>query len=439
MTTQHIVLVVAVLGALLAAGFLLSLQSSPEAAVSTPRLTPIIKEVAVAPLATDVTVSLDNTDWQAIATTTSVRVGSAVRTSPEGRAVITHEANILTSLSGNTEVTIALAESTGKNAIDVASGAVWSKIHRALEQDEQYEVYTPTLVAAVRGTSFGTKVGEATDSVIVTEGVVTAYLRSSTTGELLPETAVLVRAGEVVERIDGRLATRTSALADFDSWFYENNPEFTPPSVTATDTDTKQPAAPELPLPPRPSLPETTENNTPAPIMEVDKLQITDISPNRFVYGERDQFSVSGEGLERVEQVEVGGDTTDFYITDRGVMIVFADTISNDDEVYDIRFVTDSETVLIKDALTIQQSEKVVVSTLRVDRISYSPNEDQRTGTVTVTGEGFTAVDSVLVDGQSVTFSIISNTQITFTDSSSGDFFEVVVKADNKTASGFYE
>ena len=81
-----------------------------------------------------------------------------IQTNETGRALIKAGPQILTSVAENTS--LVFREGDDGSSVEVFAGKVWSRLERALEQDEVYEVYTPTMVAAVRGTSFGAYVTE---------------------------------------------------------------------------------------------------------------------------------------------------------------------------------------------------------------------------------------------------------------------------------------
>ncbi len=96
------------------------------------------------------------------------------------------------------------------------AGQIWSRLERALEQDEQYEVYTPTLVAAVRGTSFGTEVRNGVEKFIVGEGSVEVWR-----GDAADEVQ-LVTAGNTAELAAGEIVVRPTTAAERDAWYEEH-------------------------------------------------------------------------------------------------------------------------------------------------------------------------------------------------------------------------
>ncbi len=139
--------------------------------------------------------------------------GDVVGTDATGRALIKSSEQLISSIAENTTLTFTDTEKT--SALDVTAGKVWSRIERALEQDEVYEVYTPTMVAAVRGTSFGTYVSDEEEKFVVGEGVVEVRIR----GE---ESGISVAAGAVAEMVEGSILVRPITEAEKDVWYAEH-------------------------------------------------------------------------------------------------------------------------------------------------------------------------------------------------------------------------
>ena len=134
-------------------------------------------------------------DWSAITAETPLQDGAQIKTSATGRALVTRDTELVTSINSNSEMTLSLSEDQKSNILKLIAGETWTKITRALEQDEIYEVHTPTMVAAVRGTSFGVST-EPASQIIVTEGTVWASLIDPETGEVDESTTVVVPAGK---------------------------------------------------------------------------------------------------------------------------------------------------------------------------------------------------------------------------------------------------
>ena len=89
---------------------------------------------------------------------TKLDSGDQITTSNTGRALVKTGPQLITAISESSIVTFSATDELKQTKFEVMSGRLWSRLERALEQDEVYEVYTPTLVAAVRGTSFGAEV-----------------------------------------------------------------------------------------------------------------------------------------------------------------------------------------------------------------------------------------------------------------------------------------
>jgi len=145
---------------------------------------------------------------------TKLDSGDQITTSNTGRALVKNGPQLLTSIGENSNVNFLAANELAQTTFEVITGQLWSRLERALEQDEVYKVHTPTLAAAVRGTSFGAEVSNAIDRIIVFAGVVEVSDRSGTSSEK-------VTAGNMVRLVDGRLAVTPFSEADFDEWMKE--------------------------------------------------------------------------------------------------------------------------------------------------------------------------------------------------------------------------
>lgn len=145
-----------------------------------------------------------------------VEEGDVIVTSPTGRAIIKTGPQLLTSLDSNSEIIFSTPRDHTSNRIEVLAGQVWSRLERALEQDEVYEVYTPTLAAAVRGTSFNAIVTPDREAIVVGEGIVLVAKRDA------PNETVRVEAGNTAELIDGELIVRAIEAHEKDAWYLEH-------------------------------------------------------------------------------------------------------------------------------------------------------------------------------------------------------------------------
>jgi len=145
----------------------------------------------------------------------SLASGNKIKTNVNGRAIIKTGPQLITSIGENTEVVFQSEADLGQSEYEVIVGRLWSRLERALEQDEIYQVYTPTLAAAVRGTSFGAVVTDEVDEIKVFEGKVLVSSRADKSEET-------VNAGEVVSIEDGKLMVRKMTEADRDDWFMEH-------------------------------------------------------------------------------------------------------------------------------------------------------------------------------------------------------------------------
>ncbi|MFC1774797.1 FecR domain-containing protein [Nanoarchaeota archaeon] len=101
-----------------------------------------------------------------------------VKTENAAADVVLYE-SVIVSLDPNTEITISdLAEDHPK--VDLNYGSIWNKF-TGLVGVSNYDVQTPTTVATVRGTEFGTSFIDGITEVIVGEGSVTVTSEGQST------------------------------------------------------------------------------------------------------------------------------------------------------------------------------------------------------------------------------------------------------------------
>ena len=85
-----------------------------------------------------------------------VKVGSVVKTKGDSRAQIVYPNNSVTRLDQNSEATLTLFEkSPSKIKVTVESGRIWNRVAKLLGKEEVFESESETLIASVRGTSYG--------------------------------------------------------------------------------------------------------------------------------------------------------------------------------------------------------------------------------------------------------------------------------------------
>ncbi len=110
-----------------------------------------------------------------------VGVGDAIRTDATGTARVTFFADgVETVLQPNTEVQInafneGLAETSFELTFEVLAGQTSQRLDRALDATSNYDVVTPGMTLAARGTAFDIRVeADGRSAMLVTEGMVAA-------------------------------------------------------------------------------------------------------------------------------------------------------------------------------------------------------------------------------------------------------------------------
>lgn len=387
-----------------------------------------VVEVTVSALSPDVSVNLTpdvEASWEVFSDEIKATDGTGVRTSVDGRALITHESAIITSLNNNSEIILSLNKNNKETRLDVLAGQTWSKVSRALEQDEVYEVYTPTMVAAVRGTSFGVNLSER-ESLIVSEGIVAVSLRNYETDEIIPGTEVLVHAGEVVEVIGGDLKVRNATGSDYDDWYREHAVVFTEAQEVVPVNYVALPTTPSV-VPTSPANDTGIVSPEPEPAI-LTKLKINDVSPSEFYLEDEDWVLIEGEGLEHTEIVLFDGTVVEFRVTNDISLAVRTSEI-NGSGTYDVEVYDGTESVEIKNAFEVLEP-KPEPYVLRVDRAISSGPSDLG---VFVFGVGFTEVTAVSVNGDPTDFEILSDTKLELPNDFLVDIDEIEVSGKGKT------
>lgn len=117
-------------------------------------------------------------EWKKIETSTEVQPGDSVRTDDGSSAQIRWGDRGVTRLDAKTELTIERAPED-PNAVRgalfqlrLSTGRAWSRVLKLLDVDSGFEVKTDTVVATVRGTSFGIARTASGVDAAVTESVV---------------------------------------------------------------------------------------------------------------------------------------------------------------------------------------------------------------------------------------------------------------------------
>lgn len=173
-----------------------------------------------------------------------IKPNDVLKVHDNGRVSIILKDGSVVRLEAGSEVAVEKLEYEGKKIKDasfqVKSGKMWSKVE-PLEQAASWEVETPTVVAAVRGTQFNTRYTDASSGVSVYKGKVGVALISNRNNEklLLQNNTFIVADAALLEDFG-----KQPIAAIFDDWVNFNLTEdaklegkqFSPPSEIATPT-----------------------------------------------------------------------------------------------------------------------------------------------------------------------------------------------------------
>lgn len=157
-----------------------------------------------------------------ITSSADVKVGDQIQTGVDGEAAIAWGDRGITRLDPQTTVTVENAPEDPTAATHVVlklhleGGRVWSRLLKLLDQDSAADVRTETVVATVRGTSFGVEASSATTTdVAVTESVVGMSARTS-------QDATLVKEGFWGRFDDSGKQQQMRGLLPTDTWAQDN-------------------------------------------------------------------------------------------------------------------------------------------------------------------------------------------------------------------------
>ncbi len=123
---------------------------------------------------------VNTSDWIAVSVEAIVGVGDLIRTDDTGRARITFFADgVDTDLLPNTEYQIEQFEGDGDSfhiTVEVLIGQTTQRLNRALDANSSYNVNTPAMTLATRGTAFAIRVDEGGEraALLVSNGTVQA-------------------------------------------------------------------------------------------------------------------------------------------------------------------------------------------------------------------------------------------------------------------------
>ncbi|NIM05498.1 MAG: hypothetical protein GTO55_05100 [Armatimonadetes bacterium] len=107
-----------------------------------------------------------------------VKAGDIVRTGPDSEVNLAWVGGTHVRLDPNTEFKLIMARTNNKDRrtaseVSVSLGKIWVKLRKSLKESSKFEVKTPTIVAAVRGTIFSVEVApDGTTTVETFEGEV---------------------------------------------------------------------------------------------------------------------------------------------------------------------------------------------------------------------------------------------------------------------------
>jgi len=133
-----------------------------------------------------------SSEWKVLTASQPIAVSDAIRVGEDGEARIYWGDRGVTRLESKTQIVVeAMPDATSlTNAslkLHVASGRTWNRMLKLLDLQSVTEVRTDTVVATVRGTSFGVAAVEGGMETAVTDSVVDIHTSSGTASTLVRE------------------------------------------------------------------------------------------------------------------------------------------------------------------------------------------------------------------------------------------------------------
>ncbi|KND48086.1 MAG: hypothetical protein AB201_00600 [Parcubacteria bacterium C7867-006] len=266
--------------------------------------------VTVSPLEPTVSITkATSTEFSEIKESTKTNVGSKIKTGNAGRALIESSSAHQTLIDYNTEITISDdSKSEKKTKIALVSGAVWARLAKVFDSGEYYEVKTSNAVATVRGTSFGVWYRNGITTIVVTEGSIYLSAIDPKTGEIIPGSETVIKAGEkaTVNEFGKITIYKITTTDKSEPWYIYNNPEDKTPVTITPKTTTPTPTV-TIPTTVTPTTTQTVTTPTQTPFV------ITNIVPTTADNGAGTIVTLKGDGFQRLKSIVIGKNSITNY------------------------------------------------------------------------------------------------------------------------------
>lgn len=217
-------------------------------------------------------------------TGTPVRLGDVIRSGPGSTTALVLNDGSVIRLAAESEAVVAdlayRGEKLGRARFRLTGGRLWSRV-APLAEDARFEVETPTVVAAVQGTSFNTDYRGAESAVYTYRDAASAALTASRDAPAFVASGSLLRVRDTAAREDFTAGPQPAPPEFFDEWIRFNQAEDDaleggpPPSPSPSPSPTPSPEPSPSPTPTNPpqvqgalavkASPTPTPTPTPAP------------------------------------------------------------------------------------------------------------------------------------------------------------------------------
>lgn len=132
-----------------------------------------------------------------------LQAGDEVMTSGYSHAAIQIGDTVMVKVDRNTTLSVSKLMAGKEHELFLKQGKVFSKVKR-LTPGSEFRVKTPSIVAAVRGTSFSVSSGKAEQKVAVVEGLVQVKGKKADTGEEISKDAPAGKTVVVTDKVEER-------------------------------------------------------------------------------------------------------------------------------------------------------------------------------------------------------------------------------------------
>lgn len=177
----------------------------------------------------DILVKQGNLNYQLVTENIILEEGDSVKTDASGEANIIVGEGAIIRLSANTEIVINEATMDSlleqQVSVDLLSGKIWFRIIKIFNDESEWEVETPNIVATVRGTAFAVEVDNEDLDILVAESEVNLRPRKKGADNLKENIAVAgqrIKVNQKMEVIRDKVNLEAIDNRELKLWLNKN-------------------------------------------------------------------------------------------------------------------------------------------------------------------------------------------------------------------------